>query len=57
MQNEKNIDQNFNCPMVKFINLISGKWAIFILYRLIIKNEPIRFGELKRAISPITQKE
>ncbi|PIT55113.1 winged helix-turn-helix transcriptional regulator [Snodgrassella alvi] len=57
MQNENNIDQNLNCPMVKFIKLISGKWAIPILYRLIIINEPIRFGELKRAISPITQKE
>ncbi|PIT16255.1 HxlR family transcriptional regulator [Snodgrassella alvi] len=57
MQNEKYIDQNFNCPIVKFINLISGKWAIPILYRLIITNKPIRFGELKRAISPITQKE
>ncbi|KDN12043.1 MAG: helix-turn-helix transcriptional regulator [Snodgrassella sp.] len=57
MQNEKNTDQNFNCPMVKFVNLIAGKWAIPILYRLIITNGPIRFGELKRAISPITQKE
>ena len=43
--------------MVKFISLISGKWAIPILYRLIITNEPIRFGELKRALTPITQKE
>jgi DNA-binding HxlR family transcriptional regulator len=43
--------------MVKFVNLIAGKWAIPILYRLIITNGPIRFGELKRAISPITQKE
>ncbi|MBI0098576.1 winged helix-turn-helix transcriptional regulator [Snodgrassella sp. W8135] len=43
--------------MVKFVNLISGKWAIPILYRLIITDQPIRFGELRRAIAPITQKE
>ena len=51
--------QNANepCPMVRFVNLISGKWAIPILYRLIVTNEPIRFSELQRAVAPITQKE
>ncbi|MET4491203.1 helix-turn-helix domain-containing protein [Bradyrhizobium sp. LA7.1] len=43
--------------MVAFVNLISGKWAIPILYRLIIENRPVRFGELQRAAEPITQKE
>ena len=45
------------CPMIEFVNLISGKWAIPILYRLIIENRPVRFGELQRAVEPITQKE
>lgn len=45
------------CPMVNFVNLIAGKWAIPILYRLIVTDSPIRFGELQRAIAPITQKE
>jgi DNA-binding HxlR family transcriptional regulator len=45
------------CPMVDFVNLVSGKWAIPILYRLIITGGPIRFGELQRAVAPITQKE
>lgn len=45
------------CPMVEFVNLISGKWAIPILYRLIITAAPIRFKELQRAVAPITQKE
>lgn len=26
------------CPMIDFVNLISGKWAIPILYRLILIN-------------------
>lgn len=45
------------CPMVDFVNLISGKWAIPILYRLIVIDAPVRFSELQRAVAPITQKE
>lgn len=45
------------CPMVDFVNLIAGKWAIPILYRLIVLNAPVRFSELQRAVAPITQKE
>ncbi|WP_019211593.1 winged helix-turn-helix transcriptional regulator [Yersinia massiliensis] len=45
------------CPMVQFVELIAGKWAIPILYRLIVTAAPIRFGDLQRAIAPITQKE
>lgn len=45
------------CPMVDFVNLVSGKWAIPILYRLIMTDGVIRFGALQRAIAPITQKE
>lgn len=46
-----------DCPMVSFVNLIAGKWAIPILYRLILIDEPVRFSELQRAVEPITQKE
>ncbi|WMD21653.1 helix-turn-helix domain-containing protein [Achromobacter seleniivolatilans] len=46
-----------DCPMVAFVNLISGKWAIPILYRLIVIGEPVRFSALQRAVAPITQKE
>lgn len=45
------------CPMVQFVGLISGKWAIPILYRLIVTDAPIRFNTLQRAVAPITQKE
>ncbi|VTN06082.1 HxlR-like helix-turn-helix [Raoultella ornithinolytica] len=44
------------CPMTDFVNLIAGKWAIPILYRLIVLNAPVRFGELLRAAAPITPK-
>ena len=45
------------CPMVRFVHLVAGKWAIPILYRLIVIGEPVRFSELQRAVAPITQKE
>ncbi len=45
------------CPMVAFVNLIAGKWAIPVLYRLIVTDGPIRFNDLQRAVAPITQKE
>ena len=38
--------------MTQFVNLISGKWAIPVLYRLIILNAPVRFGDLLRATAP-----
>lgn len=50
-------EQGPRCPMVDFVNLISGKWAIPVLYRLIVENRPVRFGTLQRAARPITQKE
>ncbi|ELO0856458.1 winged helix-turn-helix transcriptional regulator [Citrobacter amalonaticus] len=53
---EKNV-QHQPCPMTRFVSLVSGKWAIPILYRLIVLNAPVRFGELLRAAAPITQKE
>ncbi|RYZ78382.1 MAG: transcriptional regulator [Moraxellaceae bacterium] len=43
--------------MMQFVSLISGKWAIPVLYRLALLNEPIRFGTLLRQLQPITQKE
>ncbi|AKE13088.1 transcriptional regulator [Serratia liquefaciens] len=43
--------------MVDFVNLVAGKWAIPILYRLILIDSPVRFSELQRAVAPIAQKE
>ena len=39
--------------MVTALKLIGGKWKIAIIYNL--KEQPLRFGELKRILSPITQ--
>jgi len=40
-------------PITNSLKLIGGKWKISIIYNL--RGGPIRFGELKRILSPITQ--
>ena len=40
-------------PVSTALSLIDGKWKIAIIYNL--RQEPVRFGELKRILAPITQ--
>ncbi|MDG9670451.1 helix-turn-helix transcriptional regulator [Hahella sp. CR1] len=54
---DKKVPDDSRCPMTDFINIVSGKWAIPTLYRLIITDDIIRFGALQRGIGGITQKE
>ncbi len=46
-----------SCSMSAFVNLIAGKWALPILHELAAQGAPVRFRELQRGLSPITQKE
>lgn len=46
-----------DCPLYAFVNTFSGKWAIPVLYRLIVTDGPIRFRDLQRRAAPVTQKE
>jgi DNA-binding HxlR family transcriptional regulator len=46
-----------DCPMTRLIGAISSKWAMPVLYNLLLAERPIRFGELRNAIGPITQRE
>ncbi|WP_250623273.1 winged helix-turn-helix transcriptional regulator [Pinirhizobacter soli] len=43
--------------MVMAINLIAGKWAIPVLWHLLLTEDPLRFTEIRRRVPPITQKE
>ena len=45
--------KQLNNPIAYSLWLISGKWKISIIYNL--RRGSIRFGELKRILSPITQ--
>jgi DNA-binding HxlR family transcriptional regulator len=42
------------CPIEEFMDMLGGRWKVFILWELIQK--PRRSSELRRSIPPITQK-
>ncbi len=42
-----------NCPVTPLLVMLQGKWKFQIIYELCVK-DPIRFGELKKAIHGIT---
>lgn len=42
------------CPCREILNLVASKWATLIIGKL--EEGPLRFGQLRRAISGITQK-
>ena len=47
------INQNQSCPFSNVMELLGGKWKIFIIAR-IHENKKIRFNELKRLINNIS---
>jgi DNA-binding HxlR family transcriptional regulator len=42
------------CPIEEFMDMIGGRWKVFILWELI--QNPRRSSELRKSIPPITQK-
>jgi DNA-binding HxlR family transcriptional regulator len=44
----------YTCPIDFTIDLISGKWSMWILWSL--QEGPLRFGEIRKAIPNITEK-
>jgi len=42
-----------NLDIAKPLKLVGGKWKIEIIY--VLSKGPIRFGEIKRLLTPITQ--
>ena len=60
MSNNKQIEhssvctENLNCPVTTAMGVIGGKWKVIILYHL--RDNTLRFGELRKCIPKITQK-
>ena len=46
-------DEIESCPIYKVMELFQGKWIVWILFEL-SRHETMRFGELKKAISGIS---
>lgn len=44
----------YNCPFEVAIDIMDGKWKLYILWHL--RNRTLRFSELKRRVPGITQK-
>lgn len=42
-----------NLDITKPLKLVGGKWKIAIIY--VLSKGPVRFGEIKRILAPITQ--
>jgi len=43
-----------NCPTRQILDRIGDKWAVLIL--LLLRDEPLRFNQLRRAVEGISQK-
>ncbi|WP_315707147.1 MULTISPECIES: helix-turn-helix domain-containing protein [unclassified Bradyrhizobium] len=43
-----------DCPTRKILDRVGDKWAVLIL--LLLRDEPLRFNQLRRAIEGISQK-
>lgn len=41
------------CPIKKTMSIIGGKWKIFIIW-ILLQNEDVRYGDLKKNINGIT---
>ena len=50
----KTYDCTAGCPVEATLDLIDGKWKAVILYHLV--NDTVRFNELRRRLSRITQR-
>ncbi|GGB72916.1 hypothetical protein GCM10007424_11080 [Flavobacterium suaedae] len=51
---KKNLPCDDNCPVKASLDLLSGKWTLMILFQ--INNNVMRYGELKRAVTGISEK-
>jgi len=54
MQEVKFKGKNFNTSVELSLEIIGGKWKMPIIWRL--KDNPMRYGELKRSLNKITHK-
>lgn len=47
-------DEIDTCPVRKALSVVGGKWKLLILYQM--RDQPRRYGELKRLLVDITER-
>lgn len=47
-------DLTDGCPVEDALRLLSGKWRLLVIFRLL--DDPLRFNALQRSLAPVTQK-
>lgn len=45
------------CPMTRLIALIASKWALPVIYNLLLAGGPVRFGDLNKSVGRVTHRE
>lgn len=55
MSDKKNCDGPYGCSVEATLSVIGGRWKPVIIF-LLMQNEVMRFGELKKSIDGITQR-
>lgn len=45
------------CPLTPILDFLSARWTLPVLYALHHQEGPVRFGELRRAVGRVSQKE
>ena len=55
MRKEKKFDEPYGCSVEATLAVIGGRWKPIIIF-LLLQNDFLRFGELKKTIHGITQR-
>ncbi len=53
----KNESPEDECPMTRLIALIASKWALPVIYNLLLAGGPVRFGDLNKSVGRVTHRE
>jgi DNA-binding HxlR family transcriptional regulator len=54
---DKNRSGESECPMTRLIALIASKWALPVIYNLLLAGGPVRFGDLNKSVGRVTHRE
>ena len=57
VENDVKLASSAQCPATRVFDLIAHKWTMAIIATLHVADEPVRFGQLQRAVGAMTAQE